>query len=503
MGSLLSFSVIACSSDASTTDGGAGTSAEGGSAGSGTQGGSGGSDAGAGGSTAGSGGAKAGSGGTTAGSGGTTAGSGGTTAGSGGSTAGAGGAAAGAGGAAAGAGGDAAGAGGAAAGAGGDAAGAAGAGGDAAGAAGAGGDAAGAAGAGGAAGGAAGAGGAPPPPTKNIPDTAAADPQFSTLVDLLGTAGLVDALKGDGPFTVFAPTNDAFDKFLSDTKLTVDDLKKAENKQLLTDILSYHVSSDPSTATPATKGLYAQELIGLADVSSLLSPTAKTSFLDVSFATDPNDPTSVIGLFVGQGIPLPFYGTATTVDVGATNGVIHVIDRVLVPPKYASFSDPIAFDAKSTKTNLIDLLTYYSTVGFDYGNGNGVIQDFKTLTALATKCQLVDTLKAAKDITVFAPTDAAFAAAKIDATADCAVVGPVLKYHVVTSVAPASAALAAASSGAKLDTLQGKQIGFKIDKDKGLLVDDGSAAPPAIAFKNVQTGNALVHAIDGVLTPPK
>jgi uncharacterized surface protein with fasciclin (FAS1) repeats len=383
-------------------------------------------------------------------------------------------------------------------------AGSAGSGGTSEGVGGAAGAAAGSAGAGGASAGAAGSGDAGAggsAPTQSIVEIAAGNPAFSTLVDLVTSAGLATALSGAGPFTVFAPTNDAFAKFLADNNLTADDLKKPENKQILTDILTYHVSTDASAASPATTGVYSPEVVGKADINTLLGATQKTSFLDVALVKDASDPTKITSVLVGLGAPLPFQGTIATPDVGATNGVIHVIDRVLLPPKYVGFGTGIALDLTASKNNVIDLVTFASTVGFADSTGT-TTPEFTTLVALAAKCGLVDALKAAKDITVFAPTDAAFKAANIDSSIDCAAATPVLQYHVVPAVAPASAAIAAAGSGGKVPTLlTGKELGFKLDAAKGLLVDDGSAAPPAVVLKNVQTENAIVHVIDGVLMP--
>jgi transforming growth factor-beta-induced protein len=385
-----------------------------------------------------------------------------TTAGAGGSAAGAGGSDAGAGGSAAGAGGSDAGAGGSAAGAGGSAAGAAGA-----------------------------AGGEP----GTIVEIAVGNPDFSTLVDLVTSAGLADALGGAGPYTVFAPTNDAFAAFLTDTGLTLEALKDPANKPILTDILTYHVSTQASAATPATKGIFSAELVGLPDVSSFLGATQKTAFLDVSL---PASGRTGGAAFVGLAPPLPFFGPVVTADVAASNGVIHAISKVMVPPKYVSFEGTaITVKLADAKSTVVDLASFASTTGL----GNG--PEFKTLTALVVKCDLAATLAAATDVTVFAPTDAAFATAGITDSADCAAATPILQFHVLPAVAPASAAIAAAGSGAKLDTLlTGKQLGFKLGTDGALNVDDGSATLPKVVLKNIQTSNAVLHAIDKVLTPP-
>jgi uncharacterized surface protein with fasciclin (FAS1) repeats len=132
---------------------------------------------------------------------------------------------------------------------------------------------------------------------KDIVDTAVAAGSFKTLAAALKAADLVDTLKGKGPFTVFAPTDEAFAKL---PKGTLDDLLKPENKGKLTAILTYHV-------VPGT--VMAKDLTGLA--------AAKTV----------------------NGQELTFTATASVgkagivkADCGCTNGVIHVIDTVLMPP---------------------------------------------------------------------------------------------------------------------------------------------------------------------------
>ena len=134
---------------------------------------------------------------------------------------------------------------------------------------------------------------------KDIVDTAVAAGQFKTLAAALKAAGLVETLKGDGPFTVFAPTDEAFAKLPAGT---VEELLKPENKEKLTAVLTYHVVPAKATAS---------------DVAGMSS--AKT--------------------VQGGEVKLKAQGGKVTVndanvikaDVMASNGVIHVIDRVLMP----------------------------------------------------------------------------------------------------------------------------------------------------------------------------
>jgi uncharacterized surface protein with fasciclin (FAS1) repeats len=153
-------------------------------------------------------------------------------------------------------------------------------------------------GVGGAAGSGGGAGGAT---LKDIPDTAAAAGSFTTLVAALTAADLVTTLKGPGPFTVLAPTDAAFAKLPAGT---VDTLLKPENKAMLQSILKYHVVAGRVLA---------------AQVVTLTKATTVEGH-DVSIAV------------TGSTVKVND-ATVTATDVMAKNGVIHVIDTVLIPPK--------------------------------------------------------------------------------------------------------------------------------------------------------------------------
>jgi transforming growth factor-beta-induced protein len=150
---------------------------------------------------------------------------------------------------------------------------------------------------------------APPAPTKSIVELAVGNPQFSTLVSLVQKANLVQVLSGPGPFTVFAPTNEAFDKLKAAAPATYDAV--VNDPTLLTKVLTYHalagsVKSDQAIAGARQNG----------SVNSVQGEPIKLS------------------LAAGK---LTLNGTSTviTADVLATNGVIHAIDTVLVPPSLA------------------------------------------------------------------------------------------------------------------------------------------------------------------------
>ena len=134
--------------------------------------------------------------------------------------------------------------------------------------------------------------------SKDIVDTAVAAGTFNTLAAALGAAGLVDTLKGDGPFTVFAPTDDAFAAL---PEGTVETLLKPENKDQLTAILTYHVVAGKVMSTDLSDGMMAATVEG-SEIK-----------VDLSGGVKIND------------------ATVTAADIEASNGVIHVIGKVIMP----------------------------------------------------------------------------------------------------------------------------------------------------------------------------
>jgi uncharacterized surface protein with fasciclin (FAS1) repeats len=154
-------------------------------------------------------------------------------------------------------------------------------------------------------------GGAPMFPKKNIVENAVNSPIHKTLVAAVKAAGLVDTLNSAGPFTVFAPTDDAFAKLPAGT---VDTLVKPENKATLTKILTYHVVPGKISSKNLAKMI--KKGHGMAALKTVEGGTltAKMSG-SIIMLTDEKGGTSTI----------------TTADVFQKNGVIHVIDTVLMP----------------------------------------------------------------------------------------------------------------------------------------------------------------------------
>jgi len=134
---------------------------------------------------------------------------------------------------------------------------------------------------------------------KDIVDTAVGAGSFKTLAAALQAAGLVDTLKGNGPFTVFAPTDEAFAKLPAGT---VEDLLKPENKAKLTAILTYHVVPGKVMASQVTS---------LKEAKTVNGQSVKISTMGGAVMVD--------------------NAKVVTTDIGASNGVIHVIDTVILP----------------------------------------------------------------------------------------------------------------------------------------------------------------------------
>jgi uncharacterized surface protein with fasciclin (FAS1) repeats len=154
-------------------------------------------------------------------------------------------------------------------------------------------------------------GGAAMFPTKNIIQNAVNSQDHTTLVAAVKAAGLVDTLSGPGPFTVFAPTNEAFAKLPAGS---VDTLLKPENKDTLTKVLTYHVVAGKMSSKDLAKAIKAG--MGTATLKTVSGGTLKATLNGKSIVlTDEKGGTA----------------TVTIADVNQSNGVIHVVDSVLLP----------------------------------------------------------------------------------------------------------------------------------------------------------------------------
>jgi transforming growth factor-beta-induced protein len=271
----------------------------------------------------------------------------------------------------------------------------------------------------------------------DIVQTAVGAGQFTTLASLLQQAGLVDTLATGGPFTVFAPTDAAFAKV---PKATLDAL--AADPAKLKAVLLYHVVPGRVTA---------------ADVVKLTS--AKTA------------EGRSLGIKVSNGSVFVDGAQVTTPDVEASNGVIHVIDSVLIPQE----AMPAA-----PKTIVQTAVAAGS---------------FKTLASLLKKAGLVGTLQGKGPFTVFAPTDAAFAKVPKATLAalgkDKAKLRSVLLYHVVKGNVPAAKVVKLRAA----KTLNGKAVSIRVNGGNVLV---GGAR---VTTADVKASNGVIHVVNKVLIP--
>jgi transforming growth factor-beta-induced protein len=279
------------------------------------------------------------------------------------------------------------------------------------------------------------------PLIEDIVQTAVDDGRFKTLVVALTAADLVAALKSPGPFTVFAPTDAAFAKLPPGT---VDNLLKPENKPLLIKILTYHVV--------AGKALKAADILALNPPYELQMLNNLSTQINVDMGKVKVDDATVI-----------------QADVLATNGVIHAIDTVILPP---------------------------DVVEIAVGDGR-----FKTLVVALTAADLVAALKGPGPFTVFAPTDAAFA--KLPPGTIDNLLKPenkpllikILTYHVVGGRALSAADILALNPPFKLEMLNGLSTQVTVDGGN-IKVNDAT-----VIIANVFGTNGVIHAIDTVLLP--
>ena len=274
-----------------------------------------------------------------------------------------------------------------------------------------------------------------PAMSKDIVETASSDNNFSTLVAALNKANLASTLKGDGPFTVFAPTNTAFSQLLSDLGFSsLDDVPV----ETLKSILLYHVVSGKILSTDLKDGYI-----------SMLSTGPGGNYL--SLLVDAKD------------VKLNASTNITQANLDASNGVIHVIDKVLLPP------------------TVVDIASENP--------------DFSILVEAVVKADLVNTLSGTGPFTIFAPTNEAFqnlftslgVSGISDLTKDQ--LTPILLHHVVSGNVRSTdlASGSVATLNGDINVMVSSRV--TIDSDVHVLAAD------------VQGSNGVIHVIDNVLLP--
>jgi transforming growth factor-beta-induced protein len=287
-------------------------------------------------------------------------------------------------------------------------------------------------------------------PVADIVDTAVGAGSFGTLVAAVQAAGLVDTLKGEGPFTVFAPTEEAFAALPPGTLEQL----LADPQGQLTQILLYHVVPGKVMAADVTDGLEASTAQG-----------------------------SPVKFMVADGKVMINDANVVATDIAATNGVIHVIDKVILPPAEAG-SEAAAAEAAPAAGTIPEVAA---------GAGN-----FATLLAAVEAAGLADELSGEGLFTVFAPTDEAFAKIPAD-TLNALLADPqgqltqILLYHVV----PGRVLAADVKDGLEAETLQGAPLRFTVGADGSVKIGDVTTVGT-----DVVASNGVIHVIDAVLLPP-
>ena len=318
--------------------------------------------------------------------------------------------------------------------------------------------------------------------TDDTAATAASNnPLLSTLVTAVTQAGLVDTLNSDGPFTIFAPTNDAF------AAIPADDLDAVlADQELLTSILTYHVVAGESLDAAALGSA------GSAD-------TVNSASLEFGA-----DGTTVNGVDV------------LCSNVVTANATVHIIGEVLMPPaddmdmEEGDMEEDAMEEGDMEEAAMMPSGPLCAAVPTD-GEGSfaGMTDDtaataasnnpvLSTLVAAVQAAGLVDTLNSDGPFTIFAPANPAFDAlpeGTLDAVlADTDLLTSILTLHVVAGEQLSSADLAELDS---VSTVSGADITLDV-ADDGTLMVNGQAS---VGCADIQTANATVHVIDAVLMP--
>lgn len=283
-----------------------------------------------------------------------------------------------------------------------------------------------------------------PAPAQNIVQLAQAEPSLSTLVTALTKfPDLAATLSGAGKYTVFAPTNDAFTALLGEIGQTsLDDIPEPVLKSLL----QYHVvTSGTVLSSQLTNG-------------------------DVATSNMENIAVTTTG-----GIRLNGSARVVTADVMSTNGVVHIIDQVLVPETIGRFVNTVAEPAYFNKS-------------------------FTTLIAAVTNASpaILDTLLSSSRKTLFAPTNDAFAAAGITALPDRATLDAVLAYHLIGSEVKAGQLPSNTAPTNDAITTLGGVFYLSNRGSEGVFINGRTR----VTSTDIMADNGVVHIIDRTLLPP-
>lgn len=287
-------------------------------------------------------------------------------------------------------------------------------------------------------------GGGDDDPPPNVVQVAQADSRFSILAEAVVAADLAGTLSGPGPYTVFAPTNDAFAALL--TELGLSKAQLLANKPLLTSVLTYHVLPARVTKAQVPAGK---------PITTVQGGIFKVDAVGADLViTDGRNRSAKI----------------VVTDVAASNGVVHAIDRVILP-------------ADKTLVQTAQALP-----------------DFSILVEAVVAADLAGTLSGTGPFTVFAPTNAAFAGlltelgiTKEALLANKPLLTSVLTYHVL----PSRVLKADVPVGAPITTVNGKTFSVT----PALAITDGRGRSARITSTDVLASNGVIHVLDKVILP--
>ena len=302
----------------------------------------------------------------------------------------------------------------------------------------------------------------------NIPATAASTGEHTSLVAALAHANLVGVLSGDGPYTVFAPTDSAFEEM----GLNLSDFDTDEENATLAMILSYHVTMGSVMSSDLSDGM---------EVNTLIQEPITVNFY--------GEDTVVLN---GD-------ATVTSANVETSNGIIHIIDKVLMPPSLTTITPPVGEICYDMDTHTVDLSKTEETCdemwvpSVDIPTTAAATTIHTSLVAALEKANLTTALKGEGPFTVFAPSDAAFTAAGISLDDfDADTLANILTYHVVSGKVMSTDL----SNGMMATALNGGTLVFSISE--GNVSVNGAN----VILANVPVSNGVIHVIDKVMIPP-
>lgn len=327
---------------------------------------------------------------------------------------------------------------------------------------------------------------------RNIIENAVNSPIHTTLVAAVKAAGLAETLSGEGPFTVFAPTDAAFAALPAGT---VEILVMPENKATLTEILTCHVVG-AGVMSDAITGMIAD------DNGSHPVETLGGCILQAKMDGDMITLTDEMG-----GV-----ATVTVADVKQSNGVIHVIDAVLLPGADDAMGDSMDSsmnDSMEMENPMVGGAEMLASKDIIDNAVNSPIHT--TLVAAVQAADLVETLKGPGPFTVFAPTDNAFAALP-DGTVETllkpenkATLQKVLTAHVVAGAVTAEDLITATRKSHDgfyhFNAVSGDALSAKSTRSGRVFIFDESGNAYEVTTANVMQSNGVIHVVEGVLLP--